>query len=353
VTDHPAERLSAFLDAELPEAEAREIQEHLEGCPACRSQLAELALVGDAARQLGVSAPDGYFEALPGRIRRRLRPRRLAAPPVWAWAAAAAVLLAVLTPLVGRDPFATRRASTPLPQTAHARTRSALPEAPAPAPASQVKERASPRPGPPASPPPPAAQGRLAKAKPAAPPATRDEPTPQGSSLEPVGEFKAEAGPAPGQASGFAAPPGVAAPAPAPKELSAETAAPEGAARKPGLASRADAKLRQADRLQAQASAGAEDEEYDNLRSRRPTTAQEARALREGWRRLAPRLGSDRRLDQARLAVIEASATAWRLGRDPDDLAQLRADAEEYLARPDARHAERVRALLRSLEESR
>ena len=51
--------------------------------------------------EVEIEAPNGYFEALPGRVRNRLRDR--AAPrwvvPRWTWAAAAAALIAVLAPL--------------------------------------------------------------------------------------------------------------------------------------------------------------------------------------------------------------------------------------------------------------
>ena len=53
------------------------------------------------AAALAATAPSGYFEALPGRMRDRLEPRRAGARrlPAWTWAAAAALLLAVVTPL--------------------------------------------------------------------------------------------------------------------------------------------------------------------------------------------------------------------------------------------------------------
>src|SRR6185436_18084867 len=67
---------------------------------------------------LTVSVPDGYFDSLPARIRGRLdkSPRRRATPslPVWTWAAAAALLLAVVTPLtLNRHPALSPAAPAP------------------------------------------------------------------------------------------------------------------------------------------------------------------------------------------------------------------------------------------------
>jgi anti-sigma factor RsiW len=49
-----AERIYRYLDAELDQAERREFEQHLDGCPSCRRALAERRLVTEAA----VSLPD-------------------------------------------------------------------------------------------------------------------------------------------------------------------------------------------------------------------------------------------------------------------------------------------------------
>ncbi len=99
---HVAERLGLFLDGELPADERAAIASHLRECAACARRLEELAAVDDVARSLTVEAPQGYFDDFPSRVRARLRApaKRRSGPPVWSFAAAAALLLGVLTPIV-------------------------------------------------------------------------------------------------------------------------------------------------------------------------------------------------------------------------------------------------------------
>ncbi|HUG52169.1 MAG TPA: zf-HC2 domain-containing protein, partial [Vicinamibacteria bacterium] len=102
MTGHPGERLSAFLDGELDASERGEVERHLRECPACARHLEELSAVDALAREAAVEAPPGYFEALPGKVRTRLRGRGRRAPlALWpALAAAAAIVLAaVLVPI--------------------------------------------------------------------------------------------------------------------------------------------------------------------------------------------------------------------------------------------------------------
>jgi len=96
---HAGERLSAYLDGELPAAEREQVESHLRECGPCARWLEELQAVDDFAQELPVAAPEGYFEAFPARVRERLAARRRRRVPAWTWAAAAAVLLAVVTPL--------------------------------------------------------------------------------------------------------------------------------------------------------------------------------------------------------------------------------------------------------------
>jgi hypothetical protein len=118
VSAHVQERLSVYLDGELPQTERAEVDAHLRGCAACARHLEELAAVDAAARDLPVPAPPGYFDSLPARVAARLpapRTTRRPQPQTWVWAAAAAALaLAVLTPLT------VRRTTLPVPEAAEA-----------------------------------------------------------------------------------------------------------------------------------------------------------------------------------------------------------------------------------------
>jgi len=117
VSGHERERLSAYLDGELPPVERAEVTAHLAACPDCAAVLADLAAVDAGAARLPAEAPEGYFDRFPARVVARLevapkgrgRPWR---PPVWTWAAAAALLLAVVTPLTLNRPPA-REAPAP------------------------------------------------------------------------------------------------------------------------------------------------------------------------------------------------------------------------------------------------
>jgi anti-sigma factor RsiW len=103
MTAHPAaERLSAYLDDELDAEERAFLDAHVRDCAECAAHLADLASVDDAARQVPLVVPDGYFEDFAPRVRARLgerTTRRRFGPPAWGWAVAAALLLAVVTPL--------------------------------------------------------------------------------------------------------------------------------------------------------------------------------------------------------------------------------------------------------------
>lgn len=117
--------LLAFLDGALPEGEAREVGEHVEGCRECRERAAEVEARNAAVRSwLGKHDPpppprEAYD--LSARSRGRAGPRRLRArgrrARHWAGAAAAVVLLVaalsgpvrawvanVVRGLIGADP---------------------------------------------------------------------------------------------------------------------------------------------------------------------------------------------------------------------------------------------------------
>src|SRR5688500_13298052 len=106
MTGHPQELLSALLDGELDATQRRDVETHLAGCPSCARHLEELKAVDVLARGLPpVAVPDGYLDALPGRVRARIRADRSpsAARAPWVWPLAAGLALAVLAPLVLRE----------------------------------------------------------------------------------------------------------------------------------------------------------------------------------------------------------------------------------------------------------
>ncbi len=63
------DRLSAYLDGELAAEEAREIEEHVAGCPGCRAELDGLAAVVGTLRRLEREAPP---QVLAQRVTRRV-----------------------------------------------------------------------------------------------------------------------------------------------------------------------------------------------------------------------------------------------------------------------------------------
>ncbi len=96
------------MDGELSLPERGMVEAHLAACDACALHLEQLAAVDVAMRALPAEAPGDYFDTFPARLRTRLRqpatsaraPRRV---PAWAWAAAAALVVALITPLTLRE----------------------------------------------------------------------------------------------------------------------------------------------------------------------------------------------------------------------------------------------------------
>jgi len=383
---HPVERLSAYLDDALPERERAAVQAHLGACPDCSRQLAQLAALDAAARAEPVEPPEGYFDTLPRRVLRRLeaeaRPARAAWAlpfrlPVWSWAAAAALLVAVLAPL-------TWRASGPAVQVSRQEAESrplATPAAAAPGfalqsvpagPVAARQPRASAAAGIEQAEA-PAPEGRLALAGKLADQKVnrRKEAEPaRAPALPPQALSEAEAdASARGEADRLKKvepPPALAPAAPAPAALAAKTERADAAKLAPGAvpatgfaprppeesAEAKDDRGRGAVAVSAERSAGPKGKAsgFDALAARRPPrTAGEARALREAWHAFLASQPEGAQADQARVRAIEAGLAVWRLGRDPADLEALQAEAEDYLARPDAAQAERVRALLAGL----
>jgi anti-sigma factor RsiW len=71
MTAHPHQALSAYADGELPEAEARRIEEHLERCTECVRELALLRSIGGAMRTMQTSRRgESLWEGVNRRIAR-------------------------------------------------------------------------------------------------------------------------------------------------------------------------------------------------------------------------------------------------------------------------------------------
>ena len=402
---HERERLSAYLDGELPVGERPEVAAHLATCSQCRSVLSEMEALDKRARELPLDAPPGYFDTLPGRVRARvegLSPARRPAPvrsrrtlPTWTWAAAAALILGVVTPLTLRQTLRDRAPERPASLAVEAH-RSA-PEAQAPAS----------RPG---------LEGRLAdRADEEAATEKRKKEAPlraqeQGARAEPEPFFAAAPalppGPppaAPKRSGGKADAPVAAAQAPPamaetrPLELGKDTrgfarAAPGVVAETESLEEKVtgpseDARLETAMAADAvsshaagEASVGgttamkpapaaaspageagrrrlaqadkksAVDEDTASFtglaRSNAPADAAGWRERREAWRGFVARHPESPHADEARVRVVEAGLEAWRAGADPRDLDLAREDAAAYLARDDAALEDRVRRAL-------
>ncbi|CCH30911.1 zf-HC2 domain-containing protein [Actinosynnema sp. NPDC047251] len=115
MSDHPfRESLGAFVLGQLSGPERVAVQAHLDGCPACRAEeadlrpAAELLALADPDRVADrVAVPAGLGESVLAGIRAERR-RRV---PRWAVAAAAAVLIAVVAGGVG---YFAGRPSVPL-----------------------------------------------------------------------------------------------------------------------------------------------------------------------------------------------------------------------------------------------
>jgi hypothetical protein len=338
VSGHERERLSAYLDGELVPGERAAVEAHLQACPECTAFLAELAAVDDAASALPAEAPAGYFETFPARVRARLQPRRAAFPvrrvPVWTWAAAAALLLAVITPLTWREirPAAreTRTSEPPasaaaVPKTTH-QDRQLEEGAPAPraGPAPPAASRARP------SAPAPLRRAERPLAAPpvteAAPREERDQAAEGGFAPEPsaaVGGVVPQQAASREKAERVAPRSGITAES-APPVMSAANAGPEAT-----LASRQ-----------------AEEDAFRRLEAVRPRTPEGWRRVREQWSALAAAEADPVRADEARVRAIVAALEAWRGGGGEGDEAAFRAQAESYLRRDDARQRPRVERLL-------
>lgn len=373
---HPRDRLSAHADGELPADERAAVEAHLRECAACRQELEDLRMVDEAALALPVRAPEGYFDSFPARVRERLAARRRRTVPRWTWAAAAALLLAVLTPLTLMDRKDTFRrpavadapaavpaappAPTETPAAGSARALNGLGYVGSPAeplPRRQPQARREPPAAPKAE-----LGDRLARRDAGAgeaPPAKAElgrQPTygmPEARMARPEEERDANASGGAGAATAAAAPPPPRATAmPArPKAAIGQARRETDAADDGRAASSSTAVI--AETIETQAAAPREglasDESLAVLAARPQTTAAEARAAAAAYRAYAQRHRGTDAADEARVRAMEALATAWHLDRRPADRDSAQRDARLYLAAPGPR-SERVRALQARLE---
>jgi anti-sigma factor RsiW len=349
MSGHERERLSAYLDRELPPVERAAVEAHLEVCPECAAFLAELRAVDEAAVSLPAEAPESYFEAFPARVRARLPARKPSFParrvPAWTWAVAAALLLAVVTPLTLRQH---RPSSGAAPST--------VPGAIQPAPTKAGPTAAE---GPRRPEPPPTAR----PARSAAP--ERQGPAPAGPAAVPAEPEAPVAAPLPHEVEARAAKDEVMAEGVFAHEPAATPAvggvAPEAAAsREKGARERlrpaaARATTESVSPALASATAGAaveppdvqeHEDAFRRLESVRPRSATEWRRLRDEWNAVAVVDTDPLRADEARVRAIEAAHEARRAGGDESDERAFHRAAEAYLRREDARQKPRVERLL-------
>jgi hypothetical protein len=343
VSEHIEDRLSAYLDGELPAPDRAAVEAHLAECPECSAHLAELAAVDSATRALPIEAPEGYFEAFPGKVRQRLEAQkaRTWSLPHWGWAVAAAALLAVVTPLSLREgslPRLQPEAETPV-----AAPQPPVASEPAGEPSGEEILREK--------------KGRHAQDAPAGPPPDRpsrplgrEQVAPAEQVPQATPQRHKEARPAAAAWTDFAT-------APPPARQDAPAPAAQDTAKKPQTRTRGSAQLE--DKAEAEAAplglvAGAasavrrEGLEEEALSA--PRSAADARRLRELWRRRAEAAADPAVADAAWVRVIEFGAAAWRLGQDAEDLRTLKQDAETYLRRDRPRQSDDVHRILDALQ---
>jgi hypothetical protein len=350
VSAHESERLSALLDDALSPAERTEVEAHLAVCPQCRAQLAAFEAVDDAAGGLPLEVPPGYFDDFASRVRQRIEASAAAVPaqrsrrlPTWAFAAAAALLLAVITPL-----------------TLHERSsRGGVASAPSAAPPAVAPPAAAqPRQAPPPAVAAKAGEPRSTPASPAAPLAAKQQAParvrPQAPNAVAPAEVRAPAsGAAPlaetvtvdAAAANTPAEPAAAPPAAPPAdafEAAVQRGGSAGAVQMRSATAQRDAAARE----RRVASAPRLDDDFDALARLRPSSVAGWRAQRERWRAFAAAHPDSPRADEARVRAILAGLELVRLGGGAQDEAIFRADASAYLARDDAAQKARVEALL-------
>jgi tetratricopeptide (TPR) repeat protein len=110
--------IAASVYEDLPEADRRALDRHLDACPGCRAEAAALARTSHLVPR---TSPDPGFDLLPrlkARLAEREAPRRA---PAWRWAAAAASFAVVMACLYAVAPRSARPESPALTAVASAR----------------------------------------------------------------------------------------------------------------------------------------------------------------------------------------------------------------------------------------
>jgi len=374
MSGHDPERLSALLDGELSADEEHEVRAHVQACAECQAILATLRRVDEEARAHPAGEPpEGYFDDFARRVGARIEAERGSRAgharsrihwPLWAGAAAAAVVLAVLVPRT------LERGAPALAPQQNVGRRQEAPAAPALADEARRDDAGRAQP----------AERVTEVLEPAPTPRPEPEPRSESASSSPPAALaprlleKKEAPLAAGEAGereGFAAAPSRLAreapteetPMPADREkddrdlparpgrsrAAVPESAPPPAAPAAGLSRSREADARPLEQPLPAAPAGAPAylesgaTELARLLARTPTTAEGWRETREALRAWAATYPDDPRADEARVRVIEDGVAAWRSGERDEDLTRAREDLAAYLARPDARQKDRAR----------
>ena len=372
MTGHPLESLSALLDGELTDAEGRDVEAHLAGCASCARHLRDLTAVDAMARGLPpVAVPDGYLEALPARVRARIRAERSPARRApWVWPLAAGFAIAVLAPLVLREgrpkesalvesdrvapapevepspvieaeepaavPPPSELAGTPQTQTQTQRYATTQSNKPVVA-ARELKQEAEPARG---AGGPEATQGKARQERDdrsAALASSVSEPAPAPAAAAPA-RAGASAG-AGNQAADTAA---------MRDEAAAETSTFAGAPEVPAPPSL----MRKSSRA-AVSPAGAEETAFRTVAALPLSSAEAARRARQGWARFLADHPGGARADEARVRQVEAAVAAFQASADPADRAMAEGDASAYLSGRNQPQAARIKAALARLEDKR
>lgn len=334
MSGHPKDRLSAYLDGELSSADREAVDVHLRECPACTTELQQLAVVDALARDATDEVPAGYFETLPARIGPQLRasPRPAAAPaptpirrpwamPSWAYAAAAMLLMAVVAPYVAREakpPVSAKASAFPSPPLSDRPAPEAAAAAPSSAPVASVPAAPKERP--------------------------RAEPAPErrnlARSVDATDELKAkaegdvtsiaESAAAPAavpttepdreQANAFADEPAPAPATAAPEERRAREAAPS-------VRAAQSQALPPAGLLRKAVPHALSKERYAALEARVATTLVELRTLRDDYRAFITENGGSSTLGEAWIRVVELDVRLATASQDAADWDRARNDA--------------------------